>query len=118
MYIYYTKLSEGEIRTRELERAGQLTPEQIEERKLERNAFKLKRCMRCSYEDITPDMAVCPRCSLALNEKIAEAELKKEKEMQAKIDDITTIKNEQEAMMTKLENALKLIDMYKKSGKK
>lgn len=80
MFIYYTKISEKEMQLRELERANKLTPEQIEERKIERNAFVLKNCARCGAE-ATPDQFVCGRCGLALNKQVADKELVKEKEL-------------------------------------
>ena len=80
MFIYYTKVSEKELQLRELERANKLTPEQIEERKIERNAFVLKKCARCQAE-ATPDQFVCGRCGLALNKQVADKELVKEKEL-------------------------------------
>lgn len=85
MFNYYTRLNDREMKLRELERAGKLTKEQLEERKQERNAFVSTSCKRC-HTKILPDQFVCPKCGLAKNKQIAEVELKNQKESQDRLD--------------------------------
>ena len=77
MFHYYSAIADKELELKELERAGKLTPEQIEERKLERNAFHLKSCLRC-HESVTPDQFACPKCGISLRKETAQKEIASE----------------------------------------
>ena len=109
MFIFYTRISEGEVRKRELERAGKLSKEDLEGRKLEREAFRLKNCARCNTKSL-PDQLVCSKCGLILDKRIAEQQ---EKRDQGKEDKIKALEDK----MEKFEDAVKLIEMMKKTGK-
>lgn len=74
MFHYYSQVSEKELEMKEQERAGKLTPEQLTERKNERNAFVMKHCLRCHHET-TPDQLICGNCGLALNKQVAEQQM-------------------------------------------
>ena len=87
MFNYYSTISTNALRLREKERGGQLTIEQIEELKEERNAFVSTNCNRC-HTTILPDQFVCSKCGLAKNKKVAEIELQKEKKAEATISDL------------------------------
>ena len=87
MFTYYSAMAKDEIELRELERKGELTPEQLEERKQERNAFVSSKCNRC-HTLILPDQFVCSKCGLSKNKEVAKIEIKKEEKANQEISDL------------------------------
>lgn len=87
MFHYYSTVKDKELEIKELERANKLTPEQIEARQQERNAFVMKKCPRCK-EDILPNQFVCGKCGLSANKEIASDELKEFKDMQQRMKEM------------------------------
>jgi len=77
MFNYYSTISQNALRLREMERAGKLTEEQVQELKDERNAFVSRKCARCGKTS-RPDEFVCSNCGLSLNKAEAEKVLTKE----------------------------------------
>jgi len=87
MFHYYSSVKDKEVEFKELERANKLTPEQLEERKQERNAFVMKTCMRCK-EKILPNQFVCGKCGLSIDKNIASQELDHYKTLQDQIKEL------------------------------
>lgn len=112
-YNYYSQARESEIKARELEAAGKLTPEQLEARKQERNAFVSTSCNRC-HTKILPDQFVCPKCGLAKNKKVQEIQVKERKESEDKITNLQKIQEQQTKILAEINKKMKYIEKFEK----
>jgi len=113
MFLHYSQVNKAELEEAQLERQGKLSEEEQAERKLERNAFVMKRCARCGKHS-TPDQLLCSHCGLASSKEVAKAEIKREEKKDSEIAElraelskvaqsVVKVLNHQEVLMKKAE---------------